>query len=200
MNNSKQVTRKNRFIDCGANIGQSIDWARKVFENDDLKIDSFEPLPRNIEVLRENYPESETLSIHAAAASQFDGEATFYCQNWGARTGSSLVEGKTSTNSEDACRVKTIDLAKWIKENILEDEIAVLKIDIEGAEYDVLPHLFDNKTQDLVDYWLVEFHGHKTPNCNKEVEAIAKNTVKVLADWAVLSKTEAALKECGLIG
>lgn len=194
------MTRKIRFIDCGANIGQSIDWARKVFNNDNLKIDSFEPLPKNIEVLRENYSDSESLTIHEAAASKSDGEATFYCQNWGARTGSSLVPGKTSTSFEDACNVKTIDLAKWIKENILEDEIVVLKVDIEGAEYDVLPHLFDNKIQDLVDYWLVEFHGHKSPNWNKEVEVIAKNTVKVLADWAVLSKAEETLKESGLIG
>ena len=194
------MKRKIRFIDCGANIGQSIDWARKVFENDNLKIDSFEPLPKNIEVLRENYSNSESLTIHEAAASKSDGEATFYCQNWGARTGSSLVAGKTSTSFEDVCNVKTIDLAKWIKENILEDEIVVLKIDIEGAEYDVLPHLFDNKIQDLVDYWLVEFHGNKSSNCNKEVEVITKNTVKVLADWAVLSKAETALKESGLIG
>jgi len=194
------MTRKIRFIDCGANIGQSIDWARNVFKNDDLKIDSFEPLPKNIEVLRENYSNSESLTIHEAAASQSDGEATFYCQNWGARTGSSLVAGKTSTSVEDACNVKTIDLANWLKENLKEDEITVLKIDIEGAEYDVIPHLFKNNIHNLVDYWLVEFHGNKSPNCNRAVEEDTRSKVKILADWAVLSSTEATLKECGLIG
>ena len=198
--------RKIRFIDCGANIGQTIAWAGNVFKNDDLKIDAFEPLPKNIEILRKNYSDSESITIHEAAASKSDGEATLYCQNWGARTGSSLIPNKVpfgnrhmGNHAKDSCNVKTIDLDKWLKDSIKEDEIVVLKIDIEGAEYDVIPHLFKNNIHNLVEYWLVEFHRLKTPNCNDAIEKETRNKVKVLADWSDLSTAEAGLKECGLI-
>ena len=215
------MKRKIRFIDCGANIGQSIDWARKVFLNDDLKIDSFEPLPKNIEVLKKRYESGavfedeelkilipcekgysvyHSLVIHEGAVSNQEGTATFYCQDWGARTGSSLVKGKTSTTGGDTVEVKTFNLKKWIDENVGEDEIPVLKVDIEGAEYDLLPHLIKGEVHKKIDYWLVEFHGDKVSNCDVKVEELLRDNVKYLFDWNLdMDVVENQLREIGFL-
>ena len=193
------MKRKIRFIDCGANIGQSIEWARKMFKDDDLLIDSFEPLPMNIVALNESFPPQSGLTIHEAAVSNRDGEATFFCQNRGARTGSSLIEGKTSTSRNDTCVVKTIDLAQWVKNNIKDDEIAILKLDIEGAEYEVIPHLLQSGIHKIIDYWLVGLHGRKSPNYSPEVESNLLSSVKVLGDWSFVTQAEETLRDCGVI-
>ena len=50
-----------------------------------------------------------------------------------------------------------IDLSKWIKKNVNKENHNVLKIDIEGAEYEVIKHLLETGTHEYIDEWLVEF-------------------------------------------
>ena len=187
--------KKVRFIDCGANIGQSIDWALDAFKDYRLKVDSFEPLPRNFEILEGKYSNHELVKLHNAAISTKNGTATFYCQNWGARTGSSLIKGKASASTKDTCEVSTVDLFGWIQSEVQEDELVILKIDIEGAEYDVLPHLFKNGLHDKVDYWFIEFHGKKSPNYSKLIEEQSKKMVNYFFDWGKMDEVESFKKQ-----
>ena len=92
------MKRKIRFIDCGANIGQSIEWALEIFKNDEIKIDAFEPLPLNINVLKEKFNNHKNVTLHEEGVGIANGVATFYCQNWGTRTGSSLIKEKTKSS------------------------------------------------------------------------------------------------------
>ena len=183
-----------RFIDCGANIGQSIEWAQKTFHGYNLKIDSFEPLPLNIEVLNEKYLSQENITIHPKAISTTNSTQRFYCQNWGARTGSSLVEGKRSA-TDGYIDVETIDLAEWLNLNINKDEIAILKIDIEGSEYEIMPEIIKNK--DKIKMVLCETHGNpngkKIPNINGS-KLVVKNEIWIKDYQKLISK----LKEMNL--
>ena len=47
--------KKIHFIDCGANIGQTIDWVLETYGDNLLKIDSFEPQEENFNVLKSKY-------------------------------------------------------------------------------------------------------------------------------------------------
>ena len=175
-----------RFIDCGANIGQSADWALSFFSNRDILIDSFEPLPQNYLILKDKFKDEERVRTHNFAISDSSKDKKFYCQNWGARTGSSLILGKSSINENDNINVQCIDIADWIISNISEAEIPIFKIDIEGSEYEVLPHLFENNIHNLVKYWLVEFHPKvKVPNYNEAVIKESKEKLINLCDWAL---------------
>ena len=54
--------------------------------------------------------------------------------------------------------VEAIDFSKWLSENIKPDDYVVMKMDIEGAEYDVLERMIRDETYKLIDKYYVEFH------------------------------------------
>jgi len=43
-----------------------------------------------------------------------------------------------------------------------------VKMDIEGAEYDVLEHMKEEGTLDMVDYLGLEFHAHRFPDHQRD--------------------------------
>ena len=95
------MKKRIRFIDCGANAGQSIQWALDTIKDNGykLKIDSFEANPDLIEEIQFKFSDldKKTLSVHQAAVDIEEGTKTFFLQDWGAKTGSSLHENKEST-------------------------------------------------------------------------------------------------------
>ena len=88
-----------RFLDCGANIGQSIDWALSALAGHQFKIDSFEPNPSLVPIIKDKFFDSrEHIKLHQVAVDVYEEEnKRFYLQSFGARTGSSLLKGKQST-------------------------------------------------------------------------------------------------------
>lgn len=74
--------------------------------------------------------------------------------------GSSVYDGKSNLSSSFS-EVECIDLSKFIFNNFSKEDYIVLKIDIEGAEYVVLPHLIRTGAMDYIDELIVEFHSHK---------------------------------------
>jgi len=177
------MSKKIHFIDCGANIGQSIEWAKKEYNKNLYRIDSFEPLPANMKILREKYSNDEVVNLHECAVWKEECESVFYTQEWGARTGSSLVNGKSSTDGKII--VKCVNLALWLKTNVTKNTFNVLKIDVEGAEYELLPYLLKYNTSDLIDKWLVEFHSTKVPTYNPQVEKEFKKRIPDWIDWGL---------------
>jgi len=91
-----------RFIDCGANIGQSAQWAWRYLSpipGCELKIDCFEANPKlskAIEEANSELIEKGTLTVHNNAVDIEKSKKKFYLQNWGSRTGSSLHRFKES--------------------------------------------------------------------------------------------------------
>ena len=134
--------KKLRFIDCGANVGQSIDWFVNNFEDIgyDIHIDSFEANTELVSILKQKISYiDESIIIHESCVDTDASEKYFYLQDWGAKTGSSLIKGKTSTNSENYIKVTTVDICDWINENCnFSEELVILKLDIEGTDYKVV--------------------------------------------------------------
>ena len=123
-----------RFLDCGANVGQSIDWALNALADYQLKIDSFEANPSLMPIIKDKFFDNRNnIKLHQVAVDVKEEESRkFYLQSFGARTGSSLLKGKQSTIEKvgvvgqlcyimsDGATVKVLD-AQWNKE-VLEAE------------------------------------------------------------------------------
>ena len=187
--------RKVRFIDCGANVGQSIDWIVDNFEEFDIKVDSFEPTPELVTLLEQkiNYID-EDITIHPLGVSCDNSNEDFYLQDWGAKTGSSMIKGKESTNPENSIIIETIDICEWIENNCnFEEEKVILKLDIEGTEYEVVEKLLQSNICRNITALLIEWTPlvkiARSPDFNytqSEVEELKQQSeasINLVLDW-----------------
>ena len=58
----------------------------------------------------------------------------------------------------DDVEVETVDLSQWIKDNFSKEDFIVMKMDIEGAEYTVLPKLIEDGTASYINRAFIEWH------------------------------------------
>ncbi len=141
------------ILDCGANIGMSCIYFKSIYPN--ATIIAFEPDEHLIEVLNKNITQNNftNVTLHQAAVWIEDGFISFDSKGSEA---SHIDNSGSGTNL-----VKTIKLS-----NLLQayDNIDFLKMDIEGAEFEVVkdcvPYL--NK----VSNFFLEYHG-KVSDTNK---------------------------------
>jgi len=162
------------FIDGGANIGQSTrsfmsEWPGAK----DYEIFCFEPskgenIRKNLENLKKDFNNVEVLYD---AVWIEDGEVVFYDEE---KTSSSLVKEKL--RGVAGVTVGAIDLSGWIKRTFSENDQILLKLDIEGSEYEVLEKLVEEGVTYMIDKIFVEIHGSK---CGKTLEE-SKNIVDLL--------------------
>ena len=80
----------------------------------------------------------------------------FHCES--SKESKSCVGGGQSATGT---RVRAFDMARVLFENILPDDFVFMKMDIEGAEYEVLQHLIDTGALCLIDELAVEWHVNK---------------------------------------
>lgn len=84
--------------------------------------------------------------------------------------------------------VPTVNVAQVIAENVMPGDWVMLKIDIEGAEYDVLPCLANFPKANLVDVIYVEEHGYLqtnsiyTPQQYQQSKAVLKSQGILMPD------------------
>lgn len=123
---------------------------------------------------------------NGTAAWIYDGKITFYLDtNNGNKVGSSLKENhRDVVNNKSRVDVPCVDIARLLR---LYDEkdIIVMKIDIEGAEYELLMHLINQNVMKLIDYIAVEYHGFVRPYQSPEELLngfIKMNNIKLL-EW-----------------
>ena len=59
--------------------------------------------------------------------------------------------------------VESIDLSKWIMNNFSKEDFIVLKMDIEGAEYKIIPKMFEDGSVNFINYAFIEWHDWVMP-------------------------------------
>lgn len=137
------------IVDCGANIGMSIIYLKEKFP--DAEIIAFEPDDKNFDLLKKNIESFEltNVTLQQEAVWIADTEISFKSEG--------TMSSKIDTNNSDIFKVKAIRL-----KNILNRTIDFLKIDIEGAEYEVLKDVAENLQN--VKHMFLEYHGKFTQN------------------------------------
>lgn len=124
-------SKHDAFIDLGANIGS----CSFLFAEIGVKVYSFEPLPNNLFLFSltafSSFKFKKYISIYPYALGKEEKEQVIHIlkNNWGA---SSLY--RNHTDYSETIHVKTLD--KF--EQILPHKVSMIKIDVEGGEYDLL--------------------------------------------------------------
>src|SRR5262245_19364009 len=138
------------ILDCGANIGISVLNYKRQFPR--AHIVAFEPDPEFAPVLRRNLKKNSAADVEVVEAAVWtqDGEASWYCEGI---DGSKLVASAQAATR--TVTVRTVDLAHY-----LTDEVDLIKLDIEGAEYQIVTALGDKLR--VVRNMAIECHVHCT--------------------------------------
>lgn len=127
-----------RMIDVGAHVGLTALYAASLVG----EVDAFEPSPVNAAFLQQNLalnPERR-VRLHRVGLSDREEEATLYAKAFG-DSGSSLfqdVERASVVQGRPLAQVRLRD-ARAALEELCVTSRTLLKIDIEGAEYRVVP-------------------------------------------------------------
>ena len=143
MNDFVSPTAAPTIVDCGANIGYTSLWYKRQFPA--ARIVALEPDPVFAGMLRKNLARNGAADVEVVEAAAWirDGRAPWLSLDV---DGSRLVPSSTG-----GCTVATVDLRRY-----LDREITLLKIDVEGAEFDLVPHLAPSLAR--VEQALIECH------------------------------------------
>lgn len=177
--------KRNVFIDGGGNNGSSVRKFRKEYDPyNRFKAYSFEPNP----LFTNNFSKFKNHVLIQAALYNQDGYHKFYLDREDG-DGSTFYENKlTKYNGgfgtldlEFPMDVRTIDLSQWIINELTINDYIILKLDIEGAEYDVLEKMIEDHTIERVKFLLIEWHWHKV-GIKKERH---ENVYKIISDMKI---------------
>jgi FkbM family methyltransferase len=159
------------FIDAGGYTGDTVRLFLEQYENaDQFEIFCFEPNPNFLE----SHKDQKYTFLPYAVWTQ-DCDMDFHlCSN---NLGSSLLKSKLGKHHRHIgkVKVKAINFSKWIKENFSKDDFIVLKMDIEGAEYDVLRHMVDQGSIYYIKELYVDWHARKISNFDQSVHTNLHN-------------------------
>ena len=177
------------IIDCGANIGD----ITSIFAQYGAKIYSFEPTTSTFSILQNRFSKHNNVKCLKKAVWNNNENLNFYHHelseyneiHWS--NGNSLLKEKKNVNENDYEVVEAIDIVEFIKS--LNQNIDLIKIDIEGAEIEVLNHLIDSEVISKLSKILCEVHDKKykflKPDTDKLREKIKRFNLsnKINLDW-----------------
>ena len=106
-----------------------------------------------------------------------DGEIEFYTSKRRRGRANSLFTNM-SARREKKSTVPCIDLSKWIMDNFDKNDFIVLKMDIEGGEYEVLSKMMEDKSLDYVNVLYMEWHAKRRPDLEEEYKLSINKAVK----------------------
>jgi len=150
-------------------VGEDASFDIGMIDRFGVKIHAFDPTPKSIEwVKRQGFP--ARFVMHEYGIASFDGNVRFNPPEKTDQVSHTLLD-KPST--EARAIVVPVKRLATIMNELGHDKIDILKMDIEGAEYDVVDDLLKSEIRPL--QLLVEFH-HRFPNVGveKSKEAIRK--------------------------
>jgi len=158
------------FIDVGANNGwyghHYVSQLRKRAPAANVSLVMFEPQPSYYTKLigLANSMGSGSRLI-AAAAWLEDTNLTLHIPKTGDRKSvSASLSHEAKANTTTRVLVRAVSLASFLRLEAPRYDLVVLKLDVEGAEYRLLPRLLLSGSLCLVDYLHVEWHLGYEPN------------------------------------
>ena len=156
------------FVDLGANLGQGFYWFKKYFFQKNIAFELFEPNPYCIAYLKslDEIITGEAI-LHPCGVGITSGTFDFYGTSpteggQYSQGGSIMIDHNSKryqSSLDEAIKVSIIDFSNYLMEKSHAYQKIIVKMDIEGAEVDLLEHLINKNTINLIDILYVEFHS-----------------------------------------
>jgi FkbM family methyltransferase len=154
-----------RIIDLGSNIGLSVVLFLCDYPN--VEIVAVEPEQRNLDVLKENIKpylaEGRKVILYEAPVYSREMELTLYDPNTGSH-GFRVTSDEHIGNSIGKVDAVTLN---GILKNMEWDSVDMIKIDIEGAEFELLSE--NTEWLGKTKYLVIETHDRFKENCTKQL-------------------------------
>lgn len=165
------------FLDCGTNLGQGLNYFNnkfKLFNNSEWDIYTFEPNPhipldsmfnyvKNLYKINKAIWISETPIRFICKGKKEESVRKQYNEDRFQGGGSQLdIINKNSIPSHietDYISVECIDFSNFLKSKSDNYEEIIVKMDIEGAEFQIIDYLIEKDTLRLIDELFIETHG-----------------------------------------
>lgn len=153
-----KLDNKSTVLDVGANLGNVSSF---ILEKKSCKVFSFEPNALCFEILKRRFLDDNRIRIYNLAISNFSGKSNLFLhQNSKGISDSSYLESSSLKHEKD-----NVSENNYFEINVLNiddllsrfEKIDLIKIDIEGGEYDIMPSLIQNRSK--IKYVLCELHG-----------------------------------------
>lgn len=167
------------FVDAGSNRGQGFRWFSRYFTPDSYDYALFEPNPNCRGVLTSIIAGFDgRATLNPVGVGTRDEEVPFYgldeteggaFSEGGSVNASHNAESYTADTSK-AVTVKVIDFGAFLQAQSGKYDKIVVKMDIEGAENDVLEHLIETGAHKLIDTLYAEFHSRFLPEAMRAAE------------------------------
>jgi FkbM family methyltransferase len=141
------IDEHSTVVDAGAFVGE---WAQAVVSRYGCDVIAFEPLPRIANEMKRRIGDDRRITCVPVALGADD--ATVPMEYHG--PGSLLVPGGSSAPTQD---VEVRDVAA-VFDDLGIDHIDLLKLNIEGGEYDVLDRLLETGWMERIGVLVVQFH------------------------------------------
>lgn len=159
------------FVDLGANFG----LASVPFIKANKKVYMIDPDTRNVDILTKAFGRDSKVKIIPKAVSSVDGEVSFYMDEV-ASVVSSLEVGvqEHERSIKTKITVESISPDTMINKEVEEDYIDLIKIDIEGAEYEFFDSVSDSAIKKIKSM-IIEFHFNHDYRVMSILKKLAKN-------------------------
>lgn len=175
-------------IDCGANIG--VVTAQMVEAG--AIVHAFEPNPFAFAELQNRFGGNSAVHLYQKGVWHRPTTMKLFLHEWSDQdevkwsTGSSLLSFKKNVREDKSVDVEIIDLVAFIRD--LNQPVGVLKIDIEGAEVELLERIIADETYRVIRWILVETHDHKIPELKDGTDLVRREIERrritnIRLDW-----------------
>jgi len=167
------VEKDDLVVDIGFNYGL---FSMTSLRYHPGRIIAFEPNPKLVKTFKGYFKES-MIELHQKAVSNKNGHAIFY-ENLDPGM-STIFEDINNVSGEDSYEVEVINFNDFIISNNIE-KIDYLKVDCEGAEYDIFETMPDDYLKNNIMKVAIEFH-HKLSDIKVQdlIERLKRNDFNI---------------------
>lgn len=170
-------------IDCGAHAGLISD----IILHCGGRVECFEPNLYLNFFLKRKFEINPLIKIHQKAVSNKSGKTKFLTfQNRILSQGNRIVSSVQDDETSSSYEVELVNLCEFLEQK--EERIYLLKLDVEGAEFEILPTLIEKKLYEKIDYIVCETHEYMFKDGVEKLKVIEKELEKrgvknIFLDW-----------------